>query len=129
MPPKPRKKAAPKVAPKEKVGPPPKIFLEVDDKRLPFVVYGDWTIDDLFLVEAVLPGTMSAADAYDKFVTSTHAAGTSPHLFALVWWVALRHSGERPPWLKVKMEIDSAERLNVDVVPATEDPEPDSPEG
>jgi hypothetical protein len=131
MPPKPRKKAAPKVAPKEKPGPPPKVFLEVDDRRLPFVHYQDWTIDDLMNVEAVLPGTMTAADAYDKVAGSTHSAGLTPHLFALMWWVAERHAGERTSWLKVKLDIDSADRLNVDVVPveAAEAEDPNSPEG
>jgi hypothetical protein len=41
--------------------------------------------------------------------------------------VAERHAGERTSWLKVKLDIDSADRLNVDVVPV-EDPEAASPE-
>ena len=126
MPPKPRKKAAPKVEPE---GPAPQVFLEVDDRRLPFVHYKDWTIDDLLAVEAVLPGTLTAADIYDKVATSTHSAGLTPHLFAIVWWVAERHAGERTSWLKVKIDIDSAKRLNVDVVKSEADESPDSPEG
>jgi hypothetical protein len=121
MPQKARKKVAPKEAP-------PKVFLEVDDRRLPFIKYEDLTIDDLLAVEGVLPASMTAATVYDKVASSTHSAGVTPHLFAVMWWVAERHAGERTSWLKVKIEIDSAERLNVDVVPG-DDPETDSPEG
>jgi hypothetical protein len=123
MPPKPKKKAAPE--PKA-----PRVFLEVDDQRLPFVHYQDWTIDDQMAVTAVLPGLLTPASAYDKFVASSHAGSANPHLFALMWWVAVRHSGERTGWPKVQLEIANADKLNVDVVEVDEDDEsPDSPEG
>jgi hypothetical protein len=125
MPAKPRKKAAPEQAPKA-----PRVFLEVDDQRLPFVHYQDWTIDDQMAVTAVLPGLLTPASAYDKFVASSHAGSANPHLFALMWWVAVRHSGERTGWPKVQLEIANADKLNVDVVEVDEDDEsPDSPEG
>jgi hypothetical protein len=115
----PKKKPTPKP-------PDPKVFLEVDEKRLPFVPYQDWTIDDLFAVTATLPGNLTPAAAYDKFVTSAHAAAASPHLFAMVWWVARRREGA-VSWPLAKSEVDKAERLNVEVVP-TEAAEDDSPE-
>ena len=120
---KPRKAAKPPP-------PPPTVFLEVDDERIPFVAYQDWTIDDLFAVTATLPGNLTPAAAYDKFVSSAHAAAASPHLFAMVWWVARRHEGT-VSWPQAKAEIDKAKRLNVDVVTADEgdDEDPDSPEG
>jgi hypothetical protein len=116
----PKKKPTPKP-------PDPKVFLEVDDKRLPFVDYQNWTIDDLFAVTATLPGNLTPAAAYDKFVSSTHAAAASPHLFAMVWWVARRHQGP-VSWPQAKAEVDNAEKLNVDVVTPDEDEDPDSPE-
>ena len=119
MPAKPRKKPAPKV-------PDPKVYLEVDDKRIPFVPYQDWTIDDLFAVTATLPGNLTPAAAYDKFVSSAHAAAASPHLFAMVWWVARRHQGA-VSWPQAKADVDNAERLNVEVV-NPDDEDPDSPE-